>query len=384
MTRNSHEVPRVRVLAWPLTLALTFMCDGCDYQVYSTDVGEHVVYHWDADAWAIENTRLCGGTVEAADLFVAGIADYYGWPLGGEGPTIDYFWDRGLVKSACSSHAACVRKSLGRGVVLTYRPLDSHELAHTTSGGHTHSSFINEAFAARWQSGVIGDITFQTSPTFLTEDQLRAQLEFDSSSQVDPFSGFTWWVALETSFGPSKMAEFIAELETASVDDVERALQRVFGISLAESAALAEALPQVALDDPICELDGLPALVWNAGEPLIIERGDVRCGDADVITLEGGRAAWLVALEFPEPAVDVEIRVTVSEGNLIQKDLVLAPCNGELSYDPLSYQRLSAWPASEPGRQSSLGGHYVATLVGVLEIDGSVTFPRAVIQESPP
>jgi hypothetical protein len=350
--------------------------------VYSTQAGEYVVYHWDADGWAAEGARLCGGTVEAADHYVAGISDHYGWTLERDGPTIEYFWDQELSMSICSwVHGAACTSWLGHPMVFTYQPLDGHELAHTTNGGRTSSAFINEAFASRWQSGATGDFNFQTTPTFLSEGQLRAQLEL--SAHVDTNSGFTWWVALETTYGSSKMGDFIDELETSSVHDVERALQRVFGISLAESAALAEALPWMSIEDPVCQFDGLPALIWN-GEPLIMDRDDVRCEDADIVTLEGNRASWLVAIEFPEPAVEVEVRVTVSDGNPIQKALVLAPCNGDLINGPSSYDWLSPEPADEPGTQRSLGGRYVANLVGVVTADGSVVFPRAVIQEAPP
>jgi hypothetical protein len=383
MSRNAAEVlspPLARASA----LVLAIMCSGCDYKVYSTQAGQHVTYYWDADVLAAEGTRLCGGTVEAADRYVAGIADHYGWTLVGDGPTIEYFWDQELTTSACSPlHGAACTMFIGLPIVFTYRPLDGHELAHTTMGGQVRSPFISEAFATRWQSGAAGDFIYQTTPTFLSEGQLRAQLELDSSSEVDPWAAFTWWVALETTYGPAKMGEFIDELEVSSVRDVECALQRVFGISLAESAALAEALPPISIEDPICHFDGLPTLVWS-GEPIIMDRKDARCENPDIVTLEGNRASWLMAIEFPEPAVDVEVRVTVSDGDPIQKDLVLAPCNGELLVGPISYDSLSPLPADEPGRERSLGGRYVANLVGVLKPDGSVVFPRAVIQELPP
>jgi hypothetical protein len=390
VTRNSHEVPsllraRVPARASALILVLAFICGGCDYQVYATQAGEHVTYHWDADVWAAEGTRLCGGTVEAADRYVAGIANHYGWTLADDGPTTEYFWDQELSRSACSwGHVTQCTTGLGHPSVFTHLPLDGHELAHTTSGGHTMSLFINEAFATRWQSGATGDFIYQTTEFFLDEDQLCAQLELGFlSSKVDPWAAFTWWVALETTYGPAKMGEFIDELETSSVRDVERALQRVFGISLAESAALAEALPPMAIADPVCQFDGLPTRVWD-GEPLIMDRDDARCEDADIVTLDGNRASWLMAIEFPQPEIDVEVRVTVSDGDPIQKDLVLVPCNGDLLYGPTSYDPLSPLPADEPGRQRSLGGRYVANLVGVLKADGSVVFPRAVIQELPP
>jgi hypothetical protein len=367
-------------------LALAFMCSSCDYTQYSTKAGEHVVYHWDADAWAAEDEQLCGGTVQAADRFVAGIANYYGWPLGQQGPTIEYFWDRALTTSACTwiDGAAC-EVEIVSPMVFSFQAFDSHELAHTAKGGTGHAAFVNEAFAARWTSGVIaGDYTFPTSPNFIGEDQLRAQLKMGFVAQVDMFMGLTWWVALETTYGPAKMAEFIAELDTTSARDVERALQQVFGISLAESAALAEALPSVAIDDPVCTFDGLPTLVWSEDEQLVIDRTDARCEDDDLISMAGQRAKWLVALEFPEHEVEVTVHVTAPEGDLIQKMLVVATCNGELTHGELSYDPLSADPPDSPGTPRRLGGHYVAGLVGVIAADGSVAFPRVVIEEALP
>jgi hypothetical protein len=380
VTSKSHDIPS-RIP----TLVLAFMCSGCDYEVYSTQAGEHVTYHWHADVWAAEGTRLCGGTVEAADRFVAGIANHYGWTLADAGPTTEYFWDQELSRSACSwAHVTQCTTGLGQPMVFSHLPLDGHELGHTANGGHTWSGFINEAFATRWQSGAIGDFIYQTTETFLGEDQLRAQLELGFlSSKVDHWSAFTWWVALETTYGPAKMGEFIDELEMASVHDVERALQRVFGISLAASAALAEALPWMSIEDPVCHFDGLPTRVWD-GEPVTIDRDDARCEDADIVTIDGGRAVWLMAIEFPEAEVDVEVRVTVSDGDPVQKDLRLVPCNGDLLYGPATYDSFNPEPADEPGTQWSLRGRYVAVLLGVLKTDGSVAFPRAVIQEVSP
>jgi hypothetical protein len=373
---------RVRTLA--PSSALAFVCSSCDYEVYSTQAGEHVVYHWDPGARAPEETPLCGGTVEAADRFVAGIADYYGWKLPENGPRIEYFWDQTLTTIECSLPygAACGKTFLGPVVVFTYMPFDGHELAHTLNGGHGHPAFINEAFASRWQTGVAArNFTFQSMPTFLSEDQLRAQFELDSGLEVDRFAGFTWWVALETTFGPAKMAEFIAELD-ASPGEVERAVRRVFRISLAQSAALAEALPAVAIDDPACQFDGLPTLVWNPGEPLVIDRGEARCEDDDIITIGGQQASWLVALEFPAVPVTVEVRLLGSLDVLRSTMMVMGPCNGELSYSQESFDWYDNDDLDTDGAVRSLGGRHVASLVGSYDAsDGSVEFPRVVFEE---
>jgi hypothetical protein len=365
------------------TLLLAFVCSGCDYEVYSTQAGEHVVYHWDAGAQAATDMPLCGGTVKAADRFVAGIANYYGWTLAEDGPSIDYFWDRALAKSVCSGFGAgdCSPTLLGNADVFTQEPFHSHELAHTANGGHIQPAFISETFATRWHSGVITRIyTLQTTRTFLSEDQLRAQFELDNL-EVDKFAGFTWWVALETTYGPAKMADFIAELES-SPGEVERAMQRVFGISLAESAALAEALPPAAIDDPACQFDGLPTLVWNPGEPLVIDRGEARCEDDDIISIGGKKATWLVALEFPEAPVTVEVRLLGPVDVLQSSMMVMGPCNGELTYAQISFDSYNNRDLDAVGEVESLRGRHVASLVGEYDpTDGSVEFPRVVFEE---
>jgi hypothetical protein len=362
---------------------LASVCSSCDYEMYSTQTGEHVVYHWDASAQAAEDMPLCGGTVKAADRLVAGIADYYGWTLGADGPSIEYFWDRALAKSVCNGHGVvnCTKALLGPADVFTEEAFHSHELAHTAKGGLGHSAFINEAFAVRWESGVVARVaTLQTTPTFLSEDQLRAEFEL-GRLEVDRFAGFTWWVALETAYGPAKMAEFIAELD-ASPGEVELAVRRVFGITLAQSAALAEALPAVAIDDPACEFDGLPRLVWNPGEPLVIDRGVARCEDDDIITIGRQQATWLVALEFPEAPVTVEVRLEGSVDVLRTTMMVMGPCNGELSYSQQSYDWYDNDDRDTVGAVRSLGGRHVASLVGEYDAtDGSVEFPRVVFEE---
>jgi hypothetical protein len=370
----------VRAPMHVLTFAL--VCSGCDYYTQlSSQAGEHVVYHWDADAWAAEGMQLCGGTVEAADGFVEGIASHYGWALGERGPTVEYFWDRTLRASVCRGKDACAVDDLG-WMVFTYHPFDTHELAHATQPGSLQS-FIAEGFAVRWQSGMIDTApVYQTTPDFLSVDELRSQL--DGSAEVDYGSAYTWWVALETTHGSAKMAEFLMEIgPRAGSSDVERALQRVFGISLSESAELAENLPALLMEDPVCLLDGLPTLAWDDSEPLVIDRGDAHCDDDDLISIDGRRAGWLVALEFPEPPVYLDVRVTVEQGDLSQKMLTMAKCDIGVIYDYTSYDSLSARDPDEPGAERHLAGRYVANLVGVVATDGSVDFPRVAMEELP-
>jgi hypothetical protein len=177
------------------------------------------------------------------------------------------------------------------------------------------------------------------------------------------------------------MAEFLAELHS-SPRQVERAVQRVFGISLAESAALAEALLPAAIDAPACEFDGLPTLVWNEGEPLVIDRGEARCKDDDIITMGGEQVAWLVALEFPEAPVTVEVRLDGSNELLQTSMMVMGPCNGELTYAQTSFEWYNNYDLDADGTVRSLSGRHVASLVGAYDAsDDSVEFPRVVFEE---
>jgi len=65
-----------------------------------TEVGEHVVYHWDPS-----EKQIYGGTIATADRFVELIPAYYGLPLVSAGPNIEYFWSvsTAWIKRACGS-----------------------------------------------------------------------------------------------------------------------------------------------------------------------------------------------------------------------------------------------------------------------------------------
>lgn len=357
---------------------------SCDYTEYTTEVGEYVAYHWDAEALASEGEYLCGGTIAAADRWIAVIADHYGWPLPNGGPRIEYFWDPVLTKSTCSAQA-CMYVSAGGSQLFSYHPFDTHELAHTTKGGHLASRFIEEAFAMRWQSGVIGqEFAPQTVANFLSEDQLRAQLElYGSLADIAETNAFTWWVGLESTYGSAKMAAFVTELDHASARDVERALRGAFGISLAESIELANNLPPSYVDDPACELPDLPTFIWT-DEPLVIDRGFAQCSDDDLISILGHRVSWVVALEFPVALVAVDVRVSVESGELSQKSVAIAKCDGELSSDSQPYDRLPARNSDSPSIVRHFAGRHVASIVGELGIDGRVEFPRLELEPSQP
>jgi hypothetical protein len=376
-------------------VALMSACSSCDYMEYTTEVGDYVVYHWDVDAWATEGAQLCGGTVDAADRFVAGIATYYGWPLPKNGPTIEYFWDRGLTNIACPPPHQCTFGALALtgAQVFAIDPFETHELAHAAAGfgnlgGIGPGAFIDEAFAMRWESGLAsGWFAPNTLEDFLSEVQLRAQLAVVSHDDVDVYGALTWWFALETTYGPIKMAEFIAELSMVrSPNEVDRTLQRVFGISLADSVVLAEDLPAQYIQDPACEFVGLPSLAWNANESLVIDRGDAHCGDDDIVNLVGhGSVTWLVELKFPISRETVDVHVTASEGEqVVGKSLVMAKCDDEVhgftGAGPYDY--FPAKLASEPVPHRQVNGRYIAGLRDVDVTNGKARFPRVVIKPS--
>lgn len=361
------------------------MATGCDYTVFATQAGEHVVYHWDATKWAAEDERLCGGTAAAADQLIVAVSTHYGWSLPQQGPTIDYFWDRELAPGSCSDTSQCAD---GGNVVFTYLPFDTHELVHTVRGGHGSIPFIEEGFASRWEVGMV-DLSFiyRTSATFLSEAELRAQLDlgFFRTQEVDYQRAMTWLVALENAYGPAEMREFIDQLNgLSSSDSVERALQKVFGISLAESVTLAESLPEGVVDDPVCEFGNLPIWVWSDDptEPvdsIYIDRREANCADDDLISVFSQRAAWLFALEFAEP-ISVDIDVTLPKGvKLERQEMTLAACNGEFEPDWITFMIYGPGYGSKP---ANLHGRYVGALIGEVAADGSVELPRVLFQET--
>jgi hypothetical protein len=359
-----------------LVIALIITC-GCDYTVFATQAGEHVVYHWDVAAWDAEGERLCGGTAAAADQLVVAISTHYGWSLPEAGPTIEYFWDRELTRISCSDPGSECTDS-GR-VVFAYAPFNTHELAHTAQGDHGNLPLIAEGFASRWQSGMVDfGPTYLTSATFFSEAELRAQLELrqDIADQLDYQRGMTWLVALETAFGPAKVAEFIDQLGwLSSLDDVERALQRVFGISLAESVVLAEAIPEGTVDDPVCEFANLPTwtLTDEPGHSVYVDRGEAHCDDVGLISIIGQRAIWLFAVELPESVISLHIDASLPAGvKLDRQDVTLSTCNGKVDVESMPFMVFS------PGYPETvlLHGRHVGALIGEIAADGSVELPR--------
>jgi hypothetical protein len=365
-------------MRFSLVLGLVITC-GCDYTVFATQAGEHVVYHWEVATWAAEDERLCGGTAAAADQLVVAISTHYGWPLPEDGPTIEYFWDRELARSSCSADLpACVD---GGRRVFTYDPFHTHEIAHTAKGGHGNVSFIEEGLASRWMSGMVDfGSTYLTSATFFSEEQLRAQLELrlpQDREQLDYQRAMTWLVALETAFGAAKLAEFIDQLGwSSSPDDVERALQKVFGISLAESAALAEAVPEGTVDDPVCEFANLPTWTLTAepGHSVYVDRGEAHCDDDDLLSIHSQRATWLFAVELPEAAISLDVDVSLpADVNLDRQIVTLATCNGQVDVESMPFMVFSPGYGSET---VLLHGRHVGALTGEITSDGSVELPR--------
>jgi hypothetical protein len=367
-----------------LALGLLTTVWSCESTAFATQAGQHVVYYWDAAEWADDDERLCGGTVAAADQLVEAISTHYGWALSHRGPTIEYFWDRQLAKYWCpTTTTACTDD----GLIFTNEPFDTHELAHAAQGEHGSLPFIEEGFASRWQSAMVDSgSTFLTSATFLTEDQLRAQLEMQlpqDKDQLDYQLAMTWLVALEAAFGPAKLAEFIEQPgSSSSADDVERALQRVFGITLAESAALAENLPESTVDDPVCEFADLPTWVLSGepGDTVYVDRGAADCADDDLISIQSRRASWLFAVELPETLTHVNVEVTLPAGVESYIEIVtLVTCNGKPDADWLQFMTFhTGYPSS-----LFLQGRQVGALIAEVAPDGTVQLPRVSFEVLP-
>lgn len=202
-------MPRVLSMS---AVAVAFVC--CHCTELPTEVGEHVIYHWDAS-----EARLCGGTVPTVDRFLEAVGGYYGWSPDELGPGVEYFWDEELALSVCSRGGAigCVSNRLNRPTAFSDVPVDTHELAHASRGGHGpkrwgYPAFINEAFASRWSSGVIegGGPGFMTWPAFLTAAELRTALEASDARELDYGVAFTWWVALESTYGPGSRTSMLS------------------------------------------------------------------------------------------------------------------------------------------------------------------------------
>ncbi|PRP90627.1 hypothetical protein ENSA5_62980 [Enhygromyxa salina] len=359
----------------------------CDCTELPTEVGEHVSYHWDDS-----EVRLCGGTVPTVDRFLETVGGYYGWAPDELGPGVEYFWDEELSVNACSWPGTfnCESHTI-RPIVFSNAPIETHELAHASRGGRGRPMlgfppFINEAFASRWSSAVIErDQVLLTSPEFLSAAELRAALEVNDATKLDYGLALTWWVALESTYGPTKMAEFIVEVDGAtSAKGVERALRRVFGISLAESAALAESLPLASVDDPACELDGLPTFTWT-GRPLVVERSDAHCDDSDIVNIDRRSAGWLFALELPDTLTDFYVSLSLPPGvDPVTKGIYLVECDGELQFDTMiPYYAASVKNGGASGTLRwpwRLRGRQVGRLSTNMNPDGAVVLPRVVFE----
>lgn len=350
----------------------------------STEVGEHVVYHWDADAG-----QLCGGTVAASDAVLEGIPRHYGLALAepAKGPTIEYFWTAGydLADSLCSwseKRTACMTYGLVAGATV-YSPIaiHDHELAHaalhSTGTRLSVPDFVDEGFASRWTSVLFTFAVAREIPKVsLTEARLRGQFAIPHS-KVDYMWGHAWWASLELSYGPSKMGELLVALEFwMSADEVDAVLREVLGISLAESAELTTNVGYgYILDDPACTLTGLPSHAWN-GEPIVLDRGPASCADADVINGMGNEVFLAFELLLPSSAIEVAVEVVDLDPDHSATALVL-PCNGSFESHDFAHEYLSP-------NSMSLHGRVIVAPLAELRSDGTIEFPRVRISAGSP
>jgi hypothetical protein len=353
---------------------------GCDFEILSTRSGKHVVYHWEADErW------LCSGTVRYADQLAETMAGHYGMSLGGDaGPTVEYFWDVADVASlACFAGHACVRgtpttRNRWLNSVYSELPIDGHELAHAVVGSSNQGlpSFVNEGLAVRWQSDVLGEIIDDTKPLVLDEAQIRAQIDDKLGTlhgNADYDAAFVWFAVLEATFGPEKMGEFLRSLNAlSSSDKVDEALRRTMGISLAMSVDLARNSLPLTLDDPVCDMQGVPVVRWE-GEPIVIDRRDAHCMDEDVVNWDP-RVQSIFIFESPDALHRVDVNVTVSGASDLLS-LQLQHCWGGVYWGG-GGTWIDGADANAGTRVMDLRGRSVVSLVGDIDDDGNVLLPR--------
>jgi hypothetical protein len=364
----------------PLTAVLALSSAGCDFESLSTRPGKHVVYHWEADErW------LCGGTVRYADQLAETMAGRYGMSLDGDGgPTVEYFWSVGDVGSlSCNARGACVwptptTRNRWLSSVYSEMPIHGHELAHAVVGSSSHGLplFVNEGLAVRWQSAVLGEGLSPTRPLVLDEAQLRAQIDdklFTLHSDAEYEAAFVWFAALEWSFGPEKMGEFLRSLNAmSSSDKVDEALQRTMGISLAGSVVLAASYLPMTFDDPVCDMQGVPVIRWE-GEAIVIDRRDAHCADEDVVNWHS-RVKSIFIFESSDNLHRVNVNVTVS-GASDRLSIQLQHCPGG-AHQGSSGAWIDGASANTGTWEMDLRGRWVASLLGDIDDDGNVMLPR--------
>jgi hypothetical protein len=235
---------------------------------------------------------------------------------------------------------------------------------------------VNEGLAVRWQSEVLGeDISPTTKPLVLDEAQLRGAIDkfgsLDSNAEYD--AAFVWFAVLEVTLGPDKMGEFLLSLNAlSSSKEVDEALQRAMGISLAVSVKLAAGYLPVTFDDPVCDMQGVPVIRWD-GEPIVIERrDDADCADEDVVNWHS-RVKSIFIFETADNLYRVPVNVTVTgASDLLSLDLQYCP--GGVYWGGGTW--INGASANTGTWEMDLRGRWVASLLGDIDDDGNVMLPR--------
>jgi hypothetical protein len=137
------------------------------------------------------------------------------------------------------------------------------------------------------------------------------------------------------------------------------------------------------VDDPVCVFPDLPTFVWTENPfdslgSIHVDRGEAHCADGDMISISGQRAAWLFALEVPEP-VYVEMHMSVPVGTDFDAAwLGLASCNGKVDPEWMAYYIFSVGYS-----EWILDGRHVGALIGEIRPDGTVDLPSVSFEELP-
>ncbi len=348
---------------------------ACAAERLDSAVGRHVVLHWDPDEY-----RVCGGTLEYVDRSLEVVAQTYDLALP-ERPTVDMILseDLGLALALCRVEAGGCTSTYPNGTALMVlnRPVHAHELTHAlrlTGSRQTMPRLFREGLAVRWEHGPTElDGAKPEYRAALDYGSLRAQLERQDLATADYLDAGFLWAWLEAEHGPEAMAGFAAQLTRfAAADEIERAFERSFGLSLAAAVEASRGQPLPMFDVHACAMPQLPTLRWT-GAPLELSTAAGACADAGVVDIRS-RAARFIRLELPGPAREYSLTVTGASDTELRFDACLGVA-----------RPYAAAPRVEPGpaRTIALAGSYVVGSFAPIAADGRIQFPHAELAEAP-
>lgn len=346
------------VAAWP---------SGCQVSTMDVAAGEYVSVHWDP-----QSRQLCGGTIAHIEASLEVVAGVYDVPLP-ERPSIDIFWlDADVSSDWCGADARACGRALANGatIIVLSDLLHQHELVHAvriTGSTRVMPAFLAEGVAVRWEPGVsdervgrsnyVGELDYELVVDLLAETNLDAAYYDDA--------GFLWaW--LEGQYGPEVMASFAARLpRTPTISEIEQSFEAAAAVSLEQAVEASRGAPMPMFDVLPCAMPGLTPLSWDPNG-LAISEAPAHCSDTDIVNFATW-AARFVRVELPEALQPYTLELG-GEG-YVRVDRCAGP-GARPHEDELEYS------GSDLAPSVWLGGNYVFTMVGPLDADGHVEFPR--------